>query len=185
MTPARHHLRSATRETHERTDAAFSTLDLADAGDYAVFLGSHWLAYSALEPAFAATLPMAQRPPAMAALLAADLRALDVAAPALTVPAFTGDALGAAYVVAGSHFGKRVLARRQGRADSDGMRAATAYLASPALAEYWPVLQAAIEGAGPDERARMTAGADAAFALFAECLTKIAASDAFPMRLAL
>ncbi len=172
MNPARLTLRDATRTTHDRTDAAFSTLDLAARADYGVFLSSHWLAYSVLEPVFRAELPPALHPPAMAALLAKDLAALGIALPDSPAPAFGGDALGAAYVVAGSHFGKRVLSRRHGHSDDPQMRAAGSYLASPALTAYWPVLQDGIEKAAetPARLERMVAGADAAFALFAACL---------------
>ena len=169
---ARLHLRDVTRPTHERTDAAFSTLDLADRADYGLFLSSHWLAYSALEPVFAADLPAAIRPPAMTGMLAADLRALGTSPPDIAPPAFEGDALGAAYVVAGSHFGKRVLSRRHARSDDDRVRAAGTYLASPALAAYWPLLQDGIERATaiPGRLGHLVEGANATFALFAACL---------------
>lgn len=169
---ARLHLRDVTRPTHERTDAAFSALDLADRDDYGLFLSSHWLAYTALEPVFAATLPAAIRPPVMTTLLAADLRALGLDRPGIVPPDFDGDALGAAYVVAGSHFGKRVLSRRHGRSGDERVRAAGSYLASPALAAYWPVLQDGIERATvtPGRLEYLVEGADAAFALFAACL---------------
>lgn len=177
MTPARHHLRLATRETHARTDAAFSTLDLAAREDYALFLSSHWLAYRALEPVFAARLPRAQRPPAMATLLADDLDTLGAGLPVAAPPAFGGDALGAAYVVAGSHFGKRVLSRRHGRSADARVRAGNRYLASPALAAYWPTLQAAIEAVPAASLGQTTRGADAAFALFADCLARARAAQ--------
>jgi len=175
LKPARQTLRDATRPTHQRTDDAFSTLDLASRGDYGVFLASHWLAYAALEPVFRANLPDDLRPPEMTVLLAADLRALGLSLPGIAPPVFAGDALGAAYVVAGSHFGKRVLSRRHGRSEDPGVRAAGAYLASPALTAYWPVLQDGIERASeePGRVERLVSGADAGFALFAACLALV------------
>lgn len=168
---ARFHLRDSTRAEHERTDAAFSALDLAQRDDYRVFLTSHLLAYRSLEPVFGAALSDALRPPSMAGFLADDLRALDVAEPEMDGPVFDGNALGAAYVVAGSHFGKRVLSRRQGRSDDDVVRSAGHYLGSSALKTYWPVLLQEIEQASPDELERLADGASAAFTLFADCLT--------------
>jgi len=173
MNPARLALRNATGPTHERTDAAFSTLDLGVREDYAVFLASHWLAYSALEPVFAADLPAEARPPVMTGLLAEDLAALDLAPPDRARPVFRGDALGAAYVVGGSHFGKRVLSRRHAASTDPQVRVAGSYLASPALSEYWPALQDAVEKAAPDGLERLIAGADAGFALFADCLALV------------
>lgn len=172
----RFHLRDLTRAAHRRTDAAFSALDLAQRDDYAVFLKSHFLAYRAMMPAFEAGLPADQRPPAMADLLAEDLRALGVEVPEAAIPAFEGNALGAAYVVAGSHFGQRVLSGQHGRSEDPVVRSARRYLASPALKAYWPVLRDAIERPtdAPDDSDRLdrlAAGAEATFALFADCLT--------------
>lgn len=179
MNAARLALRTATARTHERTDAAFSTLDLGERGDYGVFLSSHWLAYRALEPVFAAALSAGARPPVMTGLLAEDLRALGIAPPDPAPPAFEGDALGAAYVVGGSHFGKRVLSRRHAASPDGRVRAAGRYLASPALSAYWPVLQDAMARAAaePGRLERMAAGADAAFALFAASLARARTSS--------
>ncbi len=180
---ARFYLRDATRAAHQRTDIAFSALDLAQRHDYGVFLGSHFLAYRAMMPVFEAGLPAAQRPPAMADLLADDLHTLGFDTHDMTEPHFTGDALGAAYVVAGSHFGQRVLCAQHRRSDDPIVRDAERYLASPALKLYWPVLKEAIEQVidapdGPDRLKRLTLGAEATFALFAECLTLARAKGA-------
>lgn len=169
----RHFLRERTRPAHERTDDAFTTLDLSERGDYGSFLASHYLAYSVLEPVFAADLPVEARPPVMTGFLAEDLAILGVDMPDAMAGGFDGDALGAAYVIAGSNFGKRVLLKRWSRSTDPAVLAAGRYLGSPALTEYWPVLNGVIDGAEDCER--LAAGADATFQLFERCLAQVRA----------
>ena len=175
---ARFHLRDFTRAAHRRTDAAFSVLDLTQRDDYGIFLKTHLLAYRAMMPVFEADLPAERRPPAMADLLVEDLHALGLDPPRAVAPDFDGDALGAAYVVAGSHFGQRVLSGQHGRSGDAAVRGARRYLSSPALKTYWPILQKAIEQAMESPRAadrldQLSAGAEKTFALFDHCLTLV------------
>ena len=169
---ARASLRDLTRPAHEVTDAAFSALDLTRRGDYRLFLHAHLLAWSALEPVFAEDLPEGLRPPAMSDTLAADLASFGEQEPVQAPPSFAEDAMGAAYVVAGSHFGQKVLSRRHARSEDDAVRMAGRYLSSPALARYWPVLRKALEDTirTPERLDAIAKGAEATFSLFVGCL---------------
>ena len=55
-------LREGTREEHERVDAAFSELDLADAEDFAAFLKAHHAALSVMEAALEGALELPALP---------------------------------------------------------------------------------------------------------------------------
>lgn len=111
-------LKAVTAEAHERLDARFSGLDLADRDDYAAFLLSQAGAFLPIEAALdragmGALIPDWPTRRRAAALLA-DLAALGLQPPA-TIPApplsSTADMLGAAYVLEGSRLGGTILAR--------------------------------------------------------------------------
>ncbi len=111
-------LRVATRAAHDRVDALFSSLDLADPADYRRFLAAQAAAFlpveAALDEGGAQSLfddwPTRRR----ADQLRADLDALGLAHPApIDSPTFDTPAemAGAAYVLEGSRLGGAVLAR--------------------------------------------------------------------------
>jgi heme oxygenase len=114
-------LRRATRGAHDRVDAAFSTLNLADPADYATFLTRHAAAFLPVEQAL--TEAGADRLIAdwdalrRGSLLSADMADLGIhssdgiLAPAYPTPAAV---LGGAYVLEGSRLGGAMLRRMVG-----------------------------------------------------------------------
>lgn len=111
-------LREATRAAHDRVDAIFSHLDLADPADYARFLTAQAAAFipaeTALSDAGAARLVEDWDALRRAPLLTADLAALGIAPPApATPPDYRSPAaiLGGMYVLEGSRLGGAMLRR--------------------------------------------------------------------------
>ena len=165
---ARFLLRDATRGSHERLDAAFSTLNIANDDDYRVFLNAHAIAHAGLKGCW----------PALYGLdgeldhVLHDLRALGQdarALPLVDAPDLDRSMAGAAYVVAGSHFGKRVLLAR--RADG-GRMGATAYLSSTGTGTAWKIVLQELEGLSKDRLgwSRTVQDAHATFDLFERAL---------------
>lgn len=114
----RNELRVATAEVHDRLDRAVGRWPLGSQADYSAFLSAQYRARSAAEKAFQlqnpADLPV---PPGQSALLAADLNDLGTAVPPAggsVAFADSFEALGGAWVVAGSSLGnKSMLAARR------------------------------------------------------------------------
>lgn len=159
-----------TRQANEQAGSSFAMLDLAEHHDYSIFLASHYLAYSVLEPAFA-SLPEAMRPPVMTGLLANDLAALGINVPSVIPDYFDSDAIGAAYVIAGSNFDRRTLLKRWSRSNDPVVASAGSYLGSHALVEYAPIIHAFIENI--EDEKRVSQGVYEAFRLFERCLDHI------------
>ena len=109
-------LRAATRDAHDRVDALFASLDLADRDDYAAFLAAQARAYLPLEEALTAAGAAnhvedwdATR---RGQLLLSDLTDLGVAKPdPVAPPPLNDDAelIGALYVLEGSRLGGAML----------------------------------------------------------------------------
>ena len=162
-------LREQTAAAHSRVDARFSRLDLTRGDGLARFLGASRVALGALEPVLAAA-PGLPPLPSRLALIDADLAALAAPAPSghPAAPPAPGDPLGAAYVVAGSALGARVLRRRWARSDDQAVRKAGRFLTFTGLDGYWDAVQAALRGV-PQEAGRIAGlvrGADWAFAVY-------------------
>ena len=160
-------LRTLTQPLHDRVDAAFGGMSLADPAEYRRFLRAHALALPAAEVvmASAAGLP-AWRP--RAPLLAADLADLGETMPAalpFNPPAGPAAAWGVFYVVEGSRLGGAMLARQV----AAGLP--QRYLAAAHLAGEWRAQRGAIDAAGEGGGAgwveAAAAGAEACFALYA------------------
>ncbi|MEM8750667.1 MAG: biliverdin-producing heme oxygenase [Pseudomonadota bacterium] len=131
-------LREKTARSHARVDAAYSQLDLADEADFARFLQAHHLAYRHLQSLFAeqSDLNLAE----IVLLLERDLtemRAPVLRADQASLPS-PDNRLGCLYVLAGSHFGKRVLLKRWSRSSCAAVKRAGHYLNSDLLAAAWP-----------------------------------------------
>lgn len=116
-------LRAATRDAHDRVDAAFSAYDLTDDCDYAQFLAAHAAAFLPVEEALTDRGAEGLFPGWVVRrrgeALRADLAELGVAPLSpIAAPAFGGDAplAGGAYVLEGSRLGGRLLATRVGPA---------------------------------------------------------------------
>lgn len=137
-------LRVATRDLHDRVDAAYARFDLTDRDDYGAFLSAHARVLPGVEAALdgAAVYP-AFKP--RSALLGRDLAALNIPMPPL--PALTkvqDDAArwGMLYVLEGSRLGGAMLARRI----PDDLPAA--YLGAVHDRGGWRAFQRALDAAG-------------------------------------
>jgi heme oxygenase len=109
-------LRDATRDAHQRVDAAFARFDLADRESYAAMLVAHARALPAAEAAMAADPTLPEWRP-RAPLLAQDLQDLGCAVPPelpVEMPQGAAAMAGLAYVVEGSRLGGVYLARQVG-----------------------------------------------------------------------
>ena len=168
MHPARAHLRASLADAHERVDATFSKFDLATANGASKFLTAHLVALRVLNDTFgcshgidyAATKSLVEQD---LILLGRDTR---------NAPSFDGtfDAshgLGAAYVVAGSHFGKRVLLKLWSRSQDPRVLSAMNFIETDTLAQAWPDVMREIAGQydTPEFEATMI-GAKMTFAMF-------------------
>jgi heme oxygenase len=159
-------LRTATRDAHERVDAAFARFDLTDRDSYAAMLVAHARALPAAEAAMAADSALPDWRP-RAPLLAQDLHDLGRAPPptlSLALPTGAAAMAGLAYVVEGSRLGGVYLAREVG----EGLPAR--YLAAAHEKGEWRAflawLDQAGEQGGADWTAAALAGATAGFALY-------------------
>lgn len=167
ISPAHAVLRSATAGHHVAAEEAFAAFDLGTPGGYRDFLLAQaaavlpverWLA----DRAIADVLPdwTARR---RGDLLLRDLEALGARPPAWAPADLPGDPFGAVYVLEGSSFGGRVLARRAAAAD------ATRFLRDPGPAGGWRAFWEAVErelDSGRRSLAAMLEAAEAVFALF-------------------
>ena len=162
-------LKRDTAALHDRLDDRLGALALD--GDYAAFLATQYRARAAIETWFDgadAALPI---PPQQTPLIAADLAELGHDLPG-DIPSFSPDdrheALGVAWVLAGSSLGNRTILARRRKA---GERAAERFLSDAAMPRYWTTLLPLIEQ--PRERTILThalKGARRAFETFLAAL---------------
>jgi len=174
-------LKKQTDPTHRRLDDAFSEINLATMAGYALFLRTHYLAYSALRSPASCDAALSKTVVEAQSHLEADLSCLGVDAanppPRSTVPRL--HAFGIHYVLAGSHFGKRVLLKRWSRSEDSRVLQAGAYLNSDILREDWKPVLGALECVTPDstEAAEIIDSAEWTFDLFGTCLKEAARAD--------
>ncbi|MBY6127805.1 biliverdin-producing heme oxygenase [Qipengyuania aquimaris] len=164
----RKELREATDAAHRRLDAAAGSLPLTCDHDYSIFLKAQYSARAAMERAFAHTPPAdIQAPPAQTPHLARDIASLGRVLPvSAEAPRFDNplEALGAAWVIAGSSLGNRTLLARRRKA---GLSGADTFLSDPSMPDYFRSLLAVIEAADPSSSLEpATRGALTCFALF-------------------
>lgn len=167
------HLRAATMAAHDLLDhtmqAASGWQTLAD---YARFLSLQHAARAPIEVWLEGHAPADLRPPAQTPLIARDLAALGLALPAPAADfamadhaAAEGEALGAAWVLAGSALGNKAILKQMRRASAaHGGNWPSAFLGDDAMLAYWQGLRARIER--PAAAAQAHAAADAASAVF-------------------
>lgn len=171
----RGHLRAATMATHELLDHAMQAASgWQNRSDYARFLALQHAARAPLEDWLAANAPADLVPPLQTPLLAQDLAALGMHVPASSSPfacrqtalqTGPGEALGAAWVLAGSALGNKAIAKQVARIG--GGEWPTAFLGDDAMMGFWQGLRARIERpAAPAEAAGATRAAEAVFAHF-------------------
>ncbi len=167
----RNHLRAATMAAHELLDHAMQAASgWQTRADYARFLTLQHAARAPLENWLAANAPADLVPPPQTPLLARDLTRLGARLPA-PAPLFTigragtGQALGAAWVLAGSALGNKAIAKQVARIGGGAWP--TAFLGDDAMMAFWQGLRARIERpATPAEADGATRAAEAVFAHF-------------------
>lgn len=186
IAPAHAHLRQETRALHDATERSFAVFDLATREGYIAFLRAQAVALGVAErwlddqdmTALVADWPARRRMP----LLMHDLARLHAASPDMqaALPRPEGHPLGWLYVLEGSRFGGRVLARQVKAGGDPVTAAATTYLDQPAPASAWQELMACIERESlrPGQRDAIVTGARAAFALFGACAARAATAYA-------
>ncbi len=110
-------LRAATQQDHQSLDDMLGPLDLSDRHDYARFLDVQLSARLGVEQWLFQHCPYEWLPPSQVSLLRRDLEWLghvadEASAPAFVAPAITPNAwLGAAWVLAGSSLGNKMMER--------------------------------------------------------------------------
>ena len=166
------HLRAATMAAHDLLDhsmqAASGWQTLAD---YARFLSLQYAARAPVEVWLESHAPKAFCPPAQTPLIARDLAELGLPCPPAGSPFVhtdtrDGDALGAAWVLAGSALGNKAILKQMRRASAtDDTEWPSAFLGDEAMLAFWQALRARIER--PAHAAQAHAAADAASAVFA------------------
>jgi heme oxygenase (biliverdin-IX-beta and delta-forming) len=176
------HLRSATMAAHDLLDhtmqAASGWHNLAD---YARFLSLQHAARAPVEAWLAAHAPGDLHPPAQTPLIARDLALLGFETP---VPSsgFTmqdthaGEALGAAWVLAGSALGNKAILKQVRRvAAGEARRWPCEFLGDDAMLTFWQGLRARLEQ--PASAAEAAAAAAAASAVFAHFVAHAGAAS--------
>ena len=161
----RQQLKTATAAEHDRLDARLGALDLARAGDYARFLQVQYAARAAIERWLENRCTAFAEPPPQTPAIARDL-----AATGHRPAAFDGrfdpsgeiDALGVAWVLAGSSLGNKPMLAGLSRR---GQRPRSAdFLADSSMIDYFRQLRPTIERPVEAGMARSAiAGARAAF----------------------
>jgi heme oxygenase (biliverdin-IX-beta and delta-forming) len=172
------HLRAATMAAHDLLDHAMQAASgWQNLGDYARFLALQHAARAPVEAWLERRAPASLRPPPQTPLIARDLAALGEPLPppspdfAMT-PCNRGEALGAAWVLAGSALGNRSILKQVRRASAAaspligaGEQAwPSAFLADGAMLAFWNDLRGQIERpAIPEEAAAASRAASAVF----------------------
>lgn len=168
MSPQQH-LRAATRAAHDRVDAGFSSLDLANPVDYRRFLLAHAAAFVPIEAALT-TVGAARLVPDWDAQRRSDALIADLATLGLdpprpeTAPDYADDAaiIGGLYVLEGSRLGGQMLKRQLASGQPRG------FLDAPQPAGRWRSIVAIIDQRldGAAELAAATSASLQTFAVF-------------------
>ncbi|MFN2099766.1 biliverdin-producing heme oxygenase [Altererythrobacter sp. MF3-039] len=145
----RSRLRTVTRGLHDRLDRAMPS-DFSDRASYARFLRIQLAARLPVERWLVRNAPDELVPPSQTALIRHDLSSLG-ASQVIQEPKFElepdGDALGVAWVLAGSHLGNRFLLK--------GLPAAlelpTAFFSDTRMTDFWKGLQSRLEADCPKD----------------------------------
>lgn len=155
-------LRAATQDNHQSLDKALGRLDLADRSEYACFLSVQARARDGVERWLARYCPEEWLPPEQSRLLGSDLAALGAGTDSPS-PAFDhGDGgpvawLGAAWVLAGSSLGNRMMERDLSARAPAGWP--MAFLRDDAMPRYFKALRPLLEGTDINPGAERAASA--------------------------
>lgn len=171
------HLRAATMAAHDLLDAAMQAASgWRNLGDYARFLSLQHAARVPVERWLERHAPRDLRPPVQTGLIARDLAALGISVPAAAArfelsESGPGEAIGAAWVLAGSALGNRsILAQMRRASDACGAGGGAwpaAFLADDAMLAFWQELRTRIEQPASNLEAHAaTRAASAVFAHF-------------------
>lgn len=171
----RQHLRSATMAAHDLLDHTMQAASgWRNRADYARFLSLQHAARAPVEAWLAAHAPADLRPPQQTGLIARDLASLGLALPAAAADFAMGnncdgEALGAAWVLAGSALGNKAILKQMQRASAqDGRAWPDAFLKDEAMLIFWHGLRKRLEQ--PATTAQRRAATEAAQAVFAHFL---------------
>ena len=147
----RQRLRIETRFDHDLVDAAMTDLQLDRREGLIAWLQMHRAELHRLEPVMAQL--GANAPPVISHLIDADLMALGVNLPVLPIDrsAMHLHPLGLTYVIAGSHFGAKVLRERWRLSHDVSVKAAHHMLNSELMALYWPRFVGLLNATKPDQ----------------------------------
>lgn len=142
-------LRAATQDSHTSLDNALGRLDLADHSEYACFLRVQARARQGVEQWLARYCPEEWMPPAQGSLLRSDLAALGADWSDTAPPFDHGDEgpvawIGAAWVLAGSSLGNRMMERDLSARAPAGWP--MAFLRDDAMPRYFKALRPLLEG---------------------------------------
>lgn len=172
----RTHLRAATMAAHDLLDHAMQAASgWQTRADYGRFLTLQYAARAPLETWLAAHAPADLSPPVQTPLLGFDLAALGMDLPRAWPPfnpayppstARAGEALGTAWVLAGSALGNRAIAKQVARIG--GGEWPVAFLGDDTMMDFWQGLRARIER--PPAAGEAEGAARAAEAVFAHFL---------------
>lgn len=166
MLDIRQFLRDQTRTEHQQVDDLFRHSNLQQHEDYSRFLACHAVALTALAPHW--RLDRLVDVARLQTMLDADLAALGrkPAGPMAVARFSQTEQLGAAYVLAGSHFGKKILCRIWAESTDDRVLAAGRFMQSDHLCQAWPRVMAALGQSPKADRAGLCSGAKRMFGLF-------------------
>ncbi len=149
----RDRLKKDTDDVHRRLDDAVSELDLSQPEQYRLFLATNADAYGAVLSALPRKSALATQIAGLRSLMLTDLHALtgEHHRSAHKSPAQTAHPLGVQYVLAGSHFGKRVLTKRWSKSADPRVLAAGSFLHNDVLGALWPLTLSALEKINPQD----------------------------------
>ncbi|WP_322897740.1 biliverdin-producing heme oxygenase [Erythrobacter sp. T5W1-R] len=166
------HLRAATMAAHDLLDHSMQAASgWQNRADYARFLTLQHAARAPIEAWLAEHAPVALQPPVQTPLIAQDLAALGLGLPSAAAPfrmadEGAGEALGAAWVLAGSALGNKAILKQMRRASAaDGDDWPAAFLGDETMLAFWQALRARLEQ--PASAAQSAAAAETARAVFA------------------
>ena len=171
----RNELKDATEAIHDRIDHAVGALPLLSEKDYAAFLGAQYTARSIVERALAKQSPPEPgSPPSQLQALEADLADLGASPRSgeTTIDLRNEyEALGAAWVLAGSSMGNRTILAQRRRA---GLTNAERFLSDAAMPRYFKQLLRTMDSFnGQPMVDDAICGASKAFAVFETCFESI------------
>lgn len=173
-------LREHTRADHDATEAALARFDLSTYGGLRGFLTVHYWANSAIEQArnnlaWPSSLPS---PPSALSSLALSMKQVGLRPAARLDAPYMAEPVGAAYVVAGSRFGNRVLKKTWQSGTDPRISSAGAYFDDQILDNYARDFMVALTDYYPTDIAAVINSARATFQTFADAAESLRENEA-------